>query len=90
MKRKELTKTFISVHNDFKLKKTLWSPWFIQKYVSVVSVKGLIPKPVDYQPCNVGLMLGQRRRRWPNIKPTLLLYQSHSNSSQYIALSNGR
>ena len=21
--------------------------------------------------CNVGLMLGQRRRRWPNIKTTL-------------------
>ena len=30
MKRKELTKT--------KLKETLWSPWFIQKYFSVVRV----------------------------------------------------
>ena len=23
---------------------------------------------------DVGLMLGQRRRRWPNIKPTLIQY----------------
>ena len=35
MKRKELIKTF---YDDFKLKKTLWSPWFIQKYFSVSRV----------------------------------------------------
>ena len=27
------------MYDDFNLKKTLWSPWFIQKYVSVVKVK---------------------------------------------------
>ena len=32
MKRKELTKIF-------EIEKTLWSPWFIQKYFSVAKVK---------------------------------------------------
>ena len=32
MKQKELT-------DDSKLKKQLWSPWFIHKYFSVVRVK---------------------------------------------------
>ena len=35
MKQKELTRSFCDV---FNLKKTLWSPWFIQKYFSVVRV----------------------------------------------------
>ena len=36
MKRKELTKM---IYDNFKLeKKTLWSPWFMQKYFSVVRV----------------------------------------------------
>ena len=34
MKRKELTKTF---YDDSKWKTTLWSPWFIQKYFSLVT-----------------------------------------------------
>ena len=35
--------------------------------VVLVSTKTLIA----IHPTNFGLMLGQRRRRWPNIKPTL-------------------
>ena len=35
MKRKQLTKTFIMISY---WKKTIWSPWFIQKYFSIVRV----------------------------------------------------
>ena len=31
MKRKD-------IYADFKFEKTLWSPWFLQKYSSVVNV----------------------------------------------------
>ena len=37
MKQKELT----DIHDDFKLKKNRWSPWFIQKYFSAVKGQGL-------------------------------------------------
>ena len=39
MKRIKITKTFIIFYDDFKLKKTLWFPWFIKKYFSALKVK---------------------------------------------------
>ena len=44
MKRKELTESdiyddFYDIYDDLKLKKNLWTPWFIQKYFNVVMVK---------------------------------------------------
>ena len=55
---------------DFKLKQTLWSPWFIQKYFSVTRVKedyGRLSVTyiniLEHWP-NAVSMLGQRRKCW--------------------------
>ena len=29
----EAEKTNLDIYDDFKLRKNLWSPWFVQKYV---------------------------------------------------------
>ena len=57
MKRTEVIKTFMMIAN---LKKNIWSPWFIQKYFSVVRVKASSAKMI--RSLNVGLMLGGRHR----------------------------
>ena len=35
----ELKRVNYHIYDDFKMKKTIWSPWFIQKYCSVGRVK---------------------------------------------------
>ena len=57
-------------------RKTLWSPWIIQKYWGVVRlnlmmvVVNVYPANTRYS-INVGLMLGQYHRPWPSNKTTL-------------------
>ena len=65
MKRKELIENFMMI---FKLKITLWSPLFLQKYFSVVRA---IPADTRRQ-INAGLTLVHRPRRWTTAKPTLI------------------
>ena len=36
------------MYDDFKLKKTLWFPWFMQKYFSVVRVNPLAAKLLNW------------------------------------------
>ena len=82
----------------FQIFKTLWFPWFIQKYLSVFWVNidhtylllrlyevyllfvflqmqmmlvHLLKPYTETTLLNVGLILGQRCRRWTNIKPAL-------------------
>ena len=43
MNRKDLTTTF-----DFKLKKPLWSPWFIQEFSNVVRAKSYAADLIVY------------------------------------------
>ena len=52
MKEKKVTETFIMILN---FKKALWSPWFIQKYFSVVRVKALTAKIIqlEFRPLEV-------------------------------------
>ena len=49
MNQKELTKTC-----DFKLKRNLWSPWFMQKYFSVLRVKTKLAERIVFtgRKCN--------------------------------------
>ena len=68
------------------MNKPLWSPWFVQKYLSVLMITAtlnascLLGKPIMNQKgtnnglrreSNDGSMLGQRLRRWPSIEPSL-------------------
>ena len=46
MKEKKVTEIFIMILN---FKKALWSPWFIQKYFSVVKVKALTAKIIQLE-----------------------------------------
>ena len=77
MKREELAKTFMMTSNW----KKLWAPWFTKKYFSVVRGKGYL-KVKDYlrvkgyprrRWTNAGIILIYLLRRWPNIKPRLLV-----------------
>ena len=43
MKQKELT----NIYDDFKLNKTIWSPWSMQNYFRVIKVKPLTAKVFD-------------------------------------------
>ena len=70
MKQIELA---IYIYDDFKLKKTLWYPWFIQKYFSVVRIKdpGFVSSPSHHR------LLAERCanvvRRWHNVPPIVCI-----------------
>ena len=69
------------------MNKPLWSPWFVQKYLSVLMIKATLNASCLLgkrrwchligtddglrRESNDGSMLGQHLRRWPSIDPSL-------------------